>query len=163
MGPSGTGWDRGGGRRWDPKELLRQISAIYLHLSDVDAQSAFAYAVAADGRSYSDACFAEAAHVLRQLGLASDGDAARLEAFAERVRACAAERSHEEEEMGEVPDEFLDELMATLMEDPVKLPSGANPPRPAGREPPRVRTFMTRGRAGAQGTCWTGRRSCGTC
>ena len=29
-----------------------------------------------------------------------------------------------EEELGEIPDEFLDPLMSTLMSDPVFLPSG---------------------------------------
>ena len=51
---------------WDPKELLRQICAIYLNLADVDASGAFARAIAADGRSYSDECFSEACSILRR-------------------------------------------------------------------------------------------------
>jgi hypothetical protein len=38
----------------------------------------------------------------------------------------AAERAlkHEAEQLGDIPDEFLDPLLATIMEDPVALPSG---------------------------------------
>jgi ubiquitin conjugation factor E4 B len=30
----------------------------------------------------------------------------------------------DEEDLGEIPDEFMDPVMCTLMSDPVKLPSG---------------------------------------
>jgi ubiquitin conjugation factor E4 B len=38
------------------------------------------------------------------------------------MQAAAAEE--EEADLGEIPDDFVDPLMATLMLDPVKLPSG---------------------------------------
>lgn len=88
---------------WDPKELLRLICGIYVHLAEVDGQSAFAKAVAADGRSYNDACFGEAAHVLRSFALFSEGEVARLELFAERVRAFHAAALQEEEDMARRP------------------------------------------------------------
>lgn len=88
---------------WDPKELLKTICSIYVHLSDVDGQSAFAKAVAADGRSYKDECFSEAAHVLRTFSLLSEADAGRLEMFAERARAFHTAAAQEEEEMARSP------------------------------------------------------------
>ncbi len=44
-------------------------------------------------------------------------------AFVERVEGRIASEAHLEEELGEVPDEFLDPLMYTLMEEPVILPT----------------------------------------
>lgn len=88
---------------WDPKELLRLICGIYLHLADVDANDAFAKAVAADGRSYNDECFREAALILRSFGLLAEGHVARLEMFAERVRAFCDAAMQEEEDLARSP------------------------------------------------------------
>jgi ubiquitin conjugation factor E4 B len=110
---------------WDPKTLLAQLCGIYLHLDAADAtRSAFAAAVASDGRSYRDENFAEALHVTRALGLLREDEACALEAFAERVRAHAAAGAAEEEALGDAPDEFLDPIQCSLMVDPVQLPSG---------------------------------------
>jgi len=42
----------------------------------------------------------------------------------ENVEKAVQSGVEEEEDLGDVPDEFLDPLMFTLMEDPVLLPSG---------------------------------------
>ncbi|KAH6911405.1 ubiquitin conjugation factor E4, partial [Coprinopsis sp. MPI-PUGE-AT-0042] len=73
--------------KFDPKTLLADIFQVYLNLSD---QEEFVKAVAADGRSYSKELFERAAN------LAIEDAKAALEA---------------EEDLGEVPDEFLDPLM----------------------------------------------------
>jgi len=46
-----------------------------------------------------------------------------MEGFFNRVLLKRKEIEEEEEDLGEIPEEFLDPLMQTLMEDPVTLPS----------------------------------------
>jgi ubiquitin conjugation factor E4 B len=43
--------------------------------------------------------------------------------FVEKVEEFIKNERAEEEELGDVPDEFLDPLLATIMEDPVLLPT----------------------------------------
>lgn len=44
--------------------------------------------------------------------------------------ACVAQGAEEDVEMADAPDEYLDPITYTLMQDPVKLPSGAVMDRP---------------------------------
>ncbi|CAL8466128.1 g5664 [Coccomyxa elongata] len=108
---------------WQPREVLAQIAAIYVNLSRADVNGVFAREIANDERSYSASMFAEAAQVLRQYMLLPEGEVRELEALAVRVRAAEAERAAEEELLAEPPEEFVDALMDTLMEDPVTLPT----------------------------------------
>ena len=109
---------------WNPKELLSMITEIYLNLFNADKDEVFVTAIAADGRSYKDEVFVETSNVLRQLGLKSNHDTSRFDELAERVRLVAAAAEEEEADLGEIPDDFLDPVMYTLMTDPIKLPSG---------------------------------------
>ena len=109
---------------WNPKELLSMIADVYLNLFAADVGGAFVAAIAADGRSYRDEVFTETATVLRALGLKSEHDVCRFEELAERTRLVYAAAEEEEADLGEIPDEFNDPIMCTLMTDPVKLPSG---------------------------------------
>ncbi len=43
---------------------------------------------------------------------------------------CAAAAAEEDEDLGEIPDEFMDPILSTLMRDPVMLPSGTSVDRP---------------------------------
>ncbi|KAF9241107.1 ubiquitin elongating factor core-domain-containing protein [Melanogaster broomeanus] len=78
---------------FEPKRLLSDILQVYLNLSD---QSEFARATETE---------------LEQLRL-----------FVAKVEEAKA-AIEAEEDLGEIPDEFLDPLMFTLMRDPVTLPS----------------------------------------
>ncbi|KAJ1974146.1 Ubiquitin conjugation factor E4 [Dimargaris xerosporica] len=105
---------------FQPRQLLSEIIDIYLHLAD---HPEFVRAVANDGRSYNPKWFAEAMRVFDKYGLKSSQDIEALQALLQRVEAIVQENTHQEESLGEVPDEFLDPLMFTLMEDPVILPT----------------------------------------
>ncbi|KAK9466349.1 ubiquitin elongating factor core-domain-containing protein [Lipomyces arxii] len=105
---------------FNPRELLSDIADVYLNLS---AQSAFVHAVARDGRSYRREIFIRAAGILSKYGVKSGADISALTRFADRAEATKVADEEGEEELGEIPDEFLDPLMYTLMEDPVILPS----------------------------------------
>ncbi|KAG2487016.1 hypothetical protein HYH03_014386 [Edaphochlamys debaryana] len=118
----------------DPRELLRRLIVVYLHVDAVDraapgAEGAvFAAAIGADKRSFRAENFHEALSVLDSVLTVGQKEA--LHSLSQRALAasCAAE---EDEEMGEgVPEEFLCAIMSTPMKDPVLLPSGVVVDRP---------------------------------
>ncbi|KAJ7644172.1 ubiquitin elongating factor core-domain-containing protein [Roridomyces roridus] len=105
--------------KFDPKALLSDILQVFLNLSD---QEAFIKAVANDGRSYSQELFERAAQTAIKRTLKTEGEIQQLRAFVAKVEECKL-MLEAEEDLGEVPDEFLDPLMFTVMRDPVILPS----------------------------------------
>jgi len=112
---------------FSPQELLSTVVALYLSLHSGDAGGTFVRAVVSDGRSYRQTLFAEALAVLRDraiVGPAELADFERLEAATREAGAAAAAEDDLLEELGDdVPDEFQDPLMGTLMKDPVRLPT----------------------------------------
>ncbi|KDQ62323.1 hypothetical protein JAAARDRAFT_149126 [Jaapia argillacea MUCL 33604] len=105
--------------RFDPQKLLSDIVQVYLNLSD---QGDFVRAVAEDERSYRKSLFESAAGLCRRLHLKTDDEIELLRLFVVKVEEMKA-TLEAEEDLGEIPDEFLDPLMFTLMRDPVILPS----------------------------------------
>jgi len=105
--------------KFDPKALLSDIVQVFLNLSD---EEDFARAVAEDGRSYKKELFEGTADILRRKALKSEDEIEKLFAFVRKVEVVKA-ALQEEEDLGEVPDEFLDALLYTVMKDPVTLPS----------------------------------------
>ncbi|KAI0365724.1 ubiquitin conjugation factor E4 [Pilatotrama ljubarskyi] len=105
--------------KFNPKQLLSDILQVYLNLSD---QGEFARAVAADERSYRKELFEQAAGIARRKMLKSEDEIEKLRLFVVKVEETKA-TLQAEEDLGDVPDEFLDPLMYTLMRDPVTLPS----------------------------------------
>ncbi|OXU26331.1 hypothetical protein TSAR_003121 [Trichomalopsis sarcophagae] len=105
---------------WEPRALLGHIVDIYLHL---DCHK-FAAALASDERSFSKELFAEAAGKLERSAIKSAAEIERFVALAEKAAQIASDNRAREEDYNDAPDEFKDPLMGTLMEEPVKLPSG---------------------------------------
>ena len=108
---------------WEPKAVLTHLCGIYINLHAAGGAT-FAGAVARDDRSYRDDNFSEASHVLRALSLLPDVECGALEALAEAARAHAAAGAADDEVFSDPPEEFQDMLMAHLMSDPVRLPTG---------------------------------------
>lgn len=104
---------------FEPRKLLSEIIDVYLNLNS----EKFVEAVARDGRSYKKEYFSKAASILQKHGLKQADDIHALEKFINRVEIAIQSGADEEEELGEVPDEFLDPIFFTLMEDPVLLPT----------------------------------------
>lgn len=105
-----------------PKELLKQIVKIYVHLARGDKEKFFPAAIIRDGRSYSDQIFSAAADVLRRIG----EDMRIIQEFIDlgaKAKIAASEAMDAEAALGDIPDEFLDPIQYTLMKDPVILPS----------------------------------------
>ncbi|KAK8864525.1 hypothetical protein IAR55_001775 [Kwoniella newhampshirensis] len=100
-----------------PKELLATIAQIYLNLAK---ESDFIRAVANDGRSYSKELFEKFARTLKNRAIMTDAEVAEVIAFTQKVEDMRATIKLEDER--EIPDEFLDPLLSTLMKDPVILP-----------------------------------------
>ncbi|KAJ5215961.1 uncharacterized protein N7498_002368 [Penicillium cinerascens] len=105
---------------FNPRALLSEITDVYLNLMD---KPNFITAVARDGRSYKPANFEKAAEILRKWSLKSPEEMRRWKQLQKKVLEAKALDEQAEEDLGEIPDDFLDPLMYTLMEDPVILPN----------------------------------------
>ena len=89
--------------KFDPKLLLSDIVQVFLNLSD---QEEFVRAVAEDGRSYKKGLFEGTVEILRRKTLKSEDEVEKLLAFVQRVEILK-KTLEEEEDLGEVPEEFL--------------------------------------------------------
>jgi len=126
---------------FNPRQLLSDVVQVYLNLSN---QPEFARAVAGDGRSYRKELFEGAARRCSNYNLKSPNEIEQLGLFVVKVEEAKVTLAAEDD-LGDVPDEFLglsalslsswpafltdrhlffpDPLMCTLMRDPVILPS----------------------------------------
>ena len=134
---------------FNPKQLLSALVDVYLNLKDKER---FQLAVARDGRSYKPENFENASMIMSKYALKSATDIDKWNKFAATVKAVKEIDDQEEEDLGEIPDEFLDPLMYSLMTDPVILPSSkisidratirshllSDPNDPFNREPLRI-------------------------
>ncbi|EHK99157.1 putative Ubiquitin conjugation factor E4 [Glarea lozoyensis 74030] len=104
---------------FEPKTLLSEFIDIYLNLG---VSERFIEAVARDGRSYKPENFNNASRILSRFSIRSNEDLAAFEALKERFKIAKEIDDQDEGDLGEIPDEFEDPILATLMEDPVILP-----------------------------------------
>lgn len=104
---------------FNPRATLQDLCEIYHNLSK---QNKFVKAVSKDGRSFNIKWFYKAEKILTTKTLSDPRMIKTLVEFAEKAENTRIEDENEELELGEIPDEFLDPLMFTLMEDPVILP-----------------------------------------
>ncbi|KAF9919148.1 hypothetical protein BX616_000836 [Lobosporangium transversale] len=105
--------------RFQPRTLLSDIISVYLHL---DCPK-FIAALARDDRSYKASIFHKASRILEGRNLKSPDEIAQLTRLVQKVEDMRQQGAEDEEELGEIPEEFLDPLLFTLMEDPVLLPT----------------------------------------
>ncbi|KAF2673723.1 hypothetical protein BT63DRAFT_164863 [Microthyrium microscopicum] len=105
-----------------PALLLADLMSVYINLKD---QTNFQLAVARDGRSYKPYNFEHAAEIMENMAgsLKSPEELKTWREFAGNVAAVKEAEEQAEEDLGEIPDDLLDPILATLMEDPVILPS----------------------------------------
>jgi len=89
--------------KFQPRILLGEIIQIFLNLSD---QPTFVQAVAGDGRSYTKELFDRAADVAIRRDIKSQTEVSQLLVFVDQVEAAKA-ALEAEEDLGEIPDEFL--------------------------------------------------------
>jgi len=103
---------------FNPRQLLSDVVQVYLNLGDQDV---FIRAVAGDGRSYRKELFEHAAAICSRNNLKSPTEIEQLGLFVAKVEE-AKVALEAEDDLGEIPEEFLDPLMFTVMRDPVILP-----------------------------------------
>lgn len=104
---------------FDPKKMLSDICEVFVNLGK---QERFVVAVARDGRLFDVKLFEKACGILLKRTFVNAAVIEEMRRFGERAEEQRLKDEAAEAELGEVPDEFLDPLMYTLMEDPVVLP-----------------------------------------
>lgn len=97
--------------RFNPRALLSDIIQVYLNLSD---QGEFVRAVAGEGRSYRKELFERAAGIARKRALKTEDEIEQLRLFVVKVEEMRA-TIEAEEDLGEIPDEFLGKSSTTLL------------------------------------------------
>jgi ubiquitin conjugation factor E4 B len=103
-----------------PRTLLREILGIASHLSD---SPAFIKALASDETFYKPSNLAKSLRLVRKWKLMTVREVSRFEKLITDVAAAFEKICEDEEDFGEPPDEFMDPLMGSMMNDPVRLPS----------------------------------------
>ncbi|PAA63990.1 hypothetical protein BOX15_Mlig000087g1 [Macrostomum lignano] len=106
---------------WEPRSMLSNFITIYLNLA---AQPEFQEAIVNDERSYSESLLPQAIERIRRAGIRSEMDLQVLERLRKRTDEIANARRQVDLDYDNAPDEFMDEMMFTLMSDPVELPTG---------------------------------------
>ncbi|MCA0188224.1 MAG: hypothetical protein LCH90_19965, partial [Proteobacteria bacterium] len=101
-----------------PKVWLEHLIQVFLNFH---RKVKFLEALARDGRSFQPETFMKASGLIVRLGIGSETDANVFRDMISRVQAIQQQDACAEEDLGDIPDEFIDPLMATLMEDPVIL------------------------------------------
>ncbi len=105
---------------FNPGSLLADIMSVYCNLSGKDN---FVHAIARDQRSYKPENFDKALQIMNRRILKSPEELRVWQTLASNVAEARAAEEKEEQDLGEIPDEFVDPLVADLMKDPVILPS----------------------------------------
>lgn len=105
---------------FEPKRTLGDLCQIYCNLAE---QEKFAIACSRDGRSFHIELFRKAERILSTKTYVDSMVIQGFIHFAEKAEKLRQAEVDEETELGEIPDEFLDPLMFSLMEDPVILPT----------------------------------------
>ncbi|KAI7604801.1 hypothetical protein KC343_g13964, partial [Hortaea werneckii] len=106
--------------KFSPKDLLTDIVKVFLNLS---SKQRLVDAISEDGRSYRPENFTRAADLMKAKVYMAPEEIRAWISLGDRVVAARAAREEEEEDLGEIPDEYLDPLLADLMTDPVTLPA----------------------------------------
>jgi len=112
-----------------PKQLLMNIVKLFLNFCEDDR---FIEAVASDEGFFSPGAYRDTVDLLekkRNIGVTSD----ELERFKKsfyRILPKYEETQLTEAKLGDIPAEYQDDLMGSLMRDPVQLPDGSRMDRP---------------------------------
>ena len=89
---------------FNPRALLAEIVDVYLNLKDKES---FVFAVARDGRSYKPRNFEKATTLMKYHTMKSPQELAAWTALGEKFKKAKEVDDQAEEDLGEVPDEFL--------------------------------------------------------
>ena len=104
---------------WDPRRLLGQIVDVYINLTSDE----FAQCIAGDERSYTPERFQQVKEKINEVLPACSSE--RFVLLVSKAEQKYQEKMQMEDDFGDdIPDEYRDPILANIMLDPVKLPSG---------------------------------------
>lgn len=105
---------------FNPKELIKQIVEIYLFLVRANKVEV-TRVVGKDERFYKPETFSKAVSFVKKYGLLNSGEAEEFDVF---VKGVAEHTAHQKSafDSADIPEEFLCEMMADIMSDPVQFP-----------------------------------------
>ncbi|KAF4682500.1 hypothetical protein FOZ60_010458 [Perkinsus olseni] len=106
---------------FDPKDLLRKLAEMYVYLARGGGTEKISRIVADDQRYYSPQTFNKAVTILRRERLLVGDEFNEFEAFVKHLNDTASKREEAMDNV-EIPDNYLDPIMAEVMIDPVRLP-----------------------------------------
>ncbi|XP_071146874.1 ubiquitin conjugation factor E4 B-like isoform X2 [Mytilus edulis] len=98
---------------WEPKKLLDSLTDIYLHLDCDD----FAKTIANDERSYKKELFDDAIGRMRRARIKTEQEIDKFRKLQDKVEELVRDKNLAETDYGEIPEEFKDPLMDTLLDD----------------------------------------------
>lgn len=104
--------------KFRPKVMLKEIVETILHFASFES---FQLSVARSG-FYNPSIFIKALTILKRIQLLDTKSIAIFEEFCAKVENL--NQTTQDIDQDDIPEEYLDALMCTLMEDPVTLPSG---------------------------------------
>ena len=111
-----------------PEVMLQDVLTVFAHMAPVREEEegeevkSFALGIARNGL-HEKSVFTKAIRHCNRLQLLDASKVTVLEGLMAEVDALAEKELAMEEEMGEIPDDFLDPLLMVLMTDPVILPT----------------------------------------
>jgi ubiquitin conjugation factor E4 B len=106
--------------RFSPGELLTRLALIAIGIRSAD----FVRAVVRDTRAFDLRTWQRVSEVLNSKTLLNSEQAQSFEQVLRAIEEEAAQAREDELDLSDAPDEFLDPLLSTVMNDPVLLPSG---------------------------------------
>jgi len=103
---------------YEPQKMLQQIISIYLNLNSAGIAKFIAY----EERFYTPEKFDGILKTLRKTLSAIEHE--KFTNLCALAKQKYLEKAKEEDDFGDIPDEFLDPVAVTIMSDPVRTPSG---------------------------------------
>lgn len=110
---------------FDPKKLLYQILEMYVYLARGDSREKVAKALSEDQRYYRPETFRKAINIAKREHLISPEMLKEFEEFGKFASEFSTNLQSALDSV-EIPDEFMDPIMAEIMADPVLLPTSNN-------------------------------------
>jgi len=104
-----------------PREWVKMLVEIYLNFKE---HNVFLESMIKDERSFEPAKFLKIVQQIATMRLLPIHQIRLFQQLIKRVEAKKSKAQNEEEELGEVPEEFIDPITFVMMDDPVILPSG---------------------------------------
>jgi len=106
---------------FQPTELLQFIAEMYVFVARAD-KDRVQKMITEDGRSYRPKTFLTAARILKRERVISTDMLSEFEKFVQQLNELAASQEAALANL-DIPDNYLDPIMAEIMEDPVLLPT----------------------------------------